>query len=417
MYALKGLWKIKGEIMKENLYEEEKIESLSEKEMNELISFINNSFILDDKDSTKVKNCKELTKYLSSNKIYINELTADILLANCPSLHEMAKYLSKHLELVKNNSIANIISVYEGLIEDENETEIKNGEETINTVNSYEKGNVKGDLNLLSMYLEELRFPLLTREEEVELSRRIKAGDRKAFDKLVNHNLKLVVKIANKYKNKGLPVLDLIQAGNEGLIKAAERFDGEKGYKFSTYATWWIKQTIVRTLGETSRNIRVPYYIYEELIKIKAITSQYQKEYGEEPSIEILADIMGKSVEKVRQYYKYLYDTVSLSTKVGDEGETELGEFIADENNDIEKSVTNELLRDKIEEVLNDENITERERKVIMYRYGLYDGKTYTLDEIGTKFNVTKERIRQIEGKALRKLRHPSRKKKLQGFL
>ena len=397
--------------MKELLCEEEKIELLEEDVLNELINFINTNFIMDTSDSSKAKNCKELLKYITKNKIEINDLTADLLLSKCPSLNILANYLSNNPNLVRNNHIATIVSVYENL----KDTKTSTGEETeVQGRNLYTKKNGNGDLNLVAMYLDELRFPILTQQEEIELSEKIKQGDSAAFEKLVNHNLRLAVNIAKHYNNRGLPFLDLIQAANEGLLKAAERFDGSKGYKFSTYATWWIKQTIVRSLADTSRNIRIPFNAYEQVNKIRVFINQYQKEHGEEPNNEVISSETGIPLQKIRELSKYLNDTISLSTKIGEENDIELGDFIADESN-VEDTITNDLLREKILEVLED--LSEKERHIISLRYGLKDGRCYTLEEVSHVYNVTRERIRQIEAKALRKLRHPSRSKKLASFL
>ena len=398
-------------------------EVLEEKELNELISFINDNFLSDNTNASKVKNCKKLVEYLSKNNIKINDLTADVLLSRCSDLTSMAKYFSENRDLVKNESIDAIVEVYgysvEGVLSESIEEEISeldyDGHGSSREPYSLKTiKNKSGDLDLVGMYLQELSFSILTQEEEFELAKRIKEGDDKAFEKLVNHNLRLVIKWAKYYRNRGLAFLDLIQAGNEGLLKAAQKFDGTKGYKFSTYATWWIKQNITRTIADTSRNIRIPVHAYEQINKVKAAITSYKINNGYEPTAQELSDILGYDKARVEELSKYLTDTVSLNTRIGEEDDTELASFIADED-DIEETVTNGLLRDKIEEVLDE--LTEREKDVLMLRYGLRDGRVHTLEEIGNMYNVTRERIRQIESKALRKLRHPMRRRKLEGFI
>ena len=280
--------------------------------------------------------------------------------------------------------------------------------------------DITKDINIndpVRMYLKEIgKISLLSSEEEMELSIRVANGDEEAAAMLAESNLRLVVTIAKRYVGRGLLFLDLIQEGNIGLMKAVEKFDYDKGYKFSTYATWWIRQAITRALADQARTIRVPVHMVETINKLARIQRQLTLELNREPSEEELAAKMGTSVEKIREIYKISQEPVSLETPIGEEDDSHLGDFVPDERNmSPEEYATNEMLKDEISEVLL--TLTEREEKVIRLRFGLEDGKSRTLEEVGQMFGVTRERIRQIEAKALRKLRHPSRSRKLKDYM
>lgn len=267
------------------------------------------------------------------------------------------------------------------------------------------------------MYLKEIgKVPLLSAEEEIELAKKMEQGDENAKKRLAEANLRLVVSIAKRYVGRGMLFLDLIQEGNLGLIKAVEKFDYRKGYKFSTYATWWIRQAITRAIADQARTIRIPVHMVETINKLIRVSRQLLQELGREPQPEEIAEKMDMSVDRVREILKISQEPVSLETPIGEEEDSHLGDFIQDDNVPVPADAAAfTLLKEQLVEVLN--TLTDREQKVLRLRFGLDDGRARTLEEVGKEFNVTRERIRQIEAKALRKLRHPSRSRKLKDYL
>lgn len=308
-------------------------------------------------------------------------------------------------------------------ISNENEETIELGNEESRESDDF---NMEEDLTLppgikindpVRMYLKEIgRVPLLSAEDEIELAKRIEQGDEEAKRRLAEANLRLVVSIAKRYVGRGMLFLDLIQEGNMGLIKAVEKFDYDKGFKFSTYATWWIRQAITRAIADQARTIRIPVHMVETINKLVRVSRQLLQELGREPTPEEIAAEMDLSVDKVREIMKIAQEPVSLETPIGEEDDSHLGDFIEDQEALAPSdAAAYELLKEQLEDVLD--TLTEREENVLRLRFGLDDGRTRTLEEVGKVFGVTRERIRQIEAKALRKLRHPSRSKRLKDFL
>ena len=269
----------------------------------------------------------------------------------------------------------------------------------------------------VKMYLKDIgKVPLLSAEEEIELAKRMEAGDEMAKKKLAESNLRLVVSIAKRYVGRGMLFLDLIQEGNLGLLKAVEKFDYRKGYKFSTYATWWIRQAITRAIADQARTIRIPVHMVETINKVTRVSRDLLQKLGREPLPEEVGEVMGLPKERVQEIMKIAQEPVSLETPIGEEEDSHLGDFIQDESIPTPVEATNQtLLHEQLDEVVS--TLTEREQRVIKLRFGWDDGRPRTLEEVGKEFNVTRERIRQIEAKALRKLRHPNRSRKLKDFL
>lgn len=269
----------------------------------------------------------------------------------------------------------------------------------------------------VKIYLKEIgRVPLLTSEEEIELAKKIQEGDKEAKKRLAEANLRLVVSIAKRYGGRGMSFLDLIQEGNLGLIKAVEKFDCTKGFKFSTYATWWIRQSITRAIADQARTIRIPVHMVETITKVKKASSSLLHQNGRDPTAEEIAEELDMPVDKVREIMRIAQDPVSLETPIGEEEDSHLGDYIPDDNApEPTEAASQVLLKEQIDQVLG--TLTEREEKVLRLRFGLEDGRSRTLEEVGQMFNVTRERIRQIEAKALRKLRHPNRSNKVKDFI
>ena len=299
-------------------------------------------------------------------------------------------------------------------MEELQEIENLSGEELVDPESLVDNFNVDDPVR---MYLKEIgKVSLLTSEEEIELAKRMSEGDESAKQRMAEANLRLVVSIAKRYVGRGMLFLDLIQEGNLGLIKAVEKFDYTKGYKFSTYATWWIRQAITRAIADQARTIRIPVHMVETINKVMRISRQLLQELGHDPTPEEIANEMGMPVDKVRDILKIAQEPVSLETPIGEEEDSHLGDFIPDEDaSEPAEAASFTLLKEQLAEVLS--TLTPREEKVLRLRFGIEDGRTRTLEEVGKEFNVTRERIRQIEAKALRKLRHPSRSKKLKDFL
>ena len=390
----------KKEVKKEEKTKKEKIENIKEDEKN---------LEKEEKNDEQVKNEKVdkiLKKAKEQGKITYGDLAKELDDANPDQIDKVFDAFEE-MGVSLNDDLDE-----EPDIDDLKEVEDLKLDEITDT--SYEGISVDDPVR---MYLREIgRIPLLTFDQELELAKKILEGDEEAKQKLAESNLRLVVSIAKKYVGRGMLFLDLIQEGNMGLIKAVEKFDYTKGFKFSTYATWWIRQAITRAIADQARTIRIPVHMVETINKLIRTSRHLLQQLGREPTPEEIAGEMEIPVEKVMEIQKIAQDPVSLETPIGEEDDSHLGDFIQDEDSPApQDSAAYTMLKEQLEEVMN--TLTPREAKVLKLRFGLEDGKARTLEEVGRVFDVTRERIRQIEAKALRKLRHPSRSKKLRDYM
>lgn len=369
-------------------------------------------------DENMVKFTERLKELLAVAKKKKNVLEQQEIMDFFSDMEFDADKMDKVLEFLENNGVDVLLPVVDDDVVEEDDLILEDTDEEIDL----EKIDLSvpegiGIEDPVRMYLKEIgKVPLLTAEEEIELAKRMEEGDQEAKKRLAEANLRLVVSIAKRYVGRGMLFLDLIQEGNLGLIKAVEKFDASKGFKFSTYATWWIRQAITRAIADQARTIRIPVHMVETINKLIRVQRQLLQELGREPLPEEIAEAMELPVERVREIQKISQEPVSLETPIGEEEDSHLGDFIQDDNVPIpadEAAFT--LLKEQLSEVLG--TLTEREQKVLRLRFGLDDGRARTLEEVGREFNVTRERIRQIEAKALRKLRHPSRSRKLKDYL
>ena len=388
-----------GEVVKQSIKPKTKVDEYSE-----IIITVNQKEEKNELDKEKVMNI--IKKAQKDGKITYGELATQLGEANTEQIEEVF------------DTFENIgVNVFSEELEEPNFEDLEEVEEIKLEdidVNNFDGVNVEDPVR---MYLREIgKIPLLNYEEELELAKKVLEGDEEAKQKLAESNLRLVVSIAKKYVGRGMLFLDLIQEGNMGLIKAVEKFDYTKGYKFSTYATWWIRQAITRAIADQARTIRIPVHMVETINKLIRTSRDLLQRLGREPTPEEISKEIELPVEKVLEIQKIAQDPVSLETPIGEEDDSHLGDFIQDDDSPApQDSVAYTLLKEQLEEVMN--TLTPREAKVLKLRFGLEDGKARTLEEVGKEFMVTRERIRQIEAKALRKLRHPSRSKKLKDYM
>ncbi len=413
--------------------------------LNKIVEFINKNF-KSGNELAELRNYKMFIKFLKDSKIPsdINILDADILISRCPQLGKMIEVISTldvYDELLENHTLESLSNAYTSIndidLEEKNEEKKETAYANSKSDKSVFTNGRDQDLDIVRLYLQELNFPVLSREEEYDLAVRIKNGDEKARKKLIEHNLRLAASMAKRYRDKGLAYEDLIEEANIGLMKAVEKFDYTKGYKFSTYASWWIKQSITRALADQSRNIRIPVHAHETLMKMRRFIGVYIAEHnGNEPTEEEIADELNLSIEQVR-FLRNIQETVSLNDPIrNDEDEdTELGDFVEAQDSDVAKIVEKQIFEhDFLEAVKNSPFGKQREKEVLFLRLGLFEvideseflkkrreelpylqgsGHPLTLEEVGKIYHVTRERIRQIEGKILRKL---SRDRKIRSF-
>ncbi len=322
----------------------------------------------------------------------------------------------QQLDSLYDQLIRQGIDVFETTTQDMEKESSKSIQDLEKEIEALARASAEGVSDPVRMYLKEIgRIPLLKFEDEIALAKRFEKEDMEAKKKLTESNLRLVVSIAKKYIGRGMSLLDLIQEGNQGLIRAVEKYDWRKGFKFSTYATWWIRQAITRAIADQARTIRIPVHMVETINRFIRASRRLMQELGREPTPEEIAKVMEVDVTKVREIMKVSQEPTSLETPVGDEEDSHLGDFISDPGPSPYDQTSRQLLKEHMEEVLS--TLSDRERKVLILRFGLEDGRPRTLEEVGSQFGVTRERIRQIEAKALRKLRHPSRSKKLKDYL
>ncbi len=389
------------------LVEQEKLKEESEQKKNELLNLLMNQ-------AKKLNNRipeKEVNKILDSfnlENVDLPSIYDEIWTKGIEIIPDEVSVPEDELSLISDG--VDLVEDGEITIDDSIEAELEGDFEA-----TAAKGIAVDDP--VRMYLKEIgKVPLLSADEEIDLAKRMEQGDEEAKKRLCEANLRLVVSIAKRYVGRGMLFLDLIQEGNLGLIKAVDKFDYTKGYKFSTYATWWIRQAITRSIADQARTIRIPVHMVETINKLIRVSRQLLQELGREPSPEEIAEEMGLSVDKVREIQKVAQEPVSLETPIGEEEDSHLGDFIPDEDVPAPvEAAAFSMLKEQLIEVLD--TLTEREQKVLKLRFGLDDGRARTLEEVGKEFDVTRERIRQIEAKALRKLRHPSRSKKLKDYL